>query len=363
MATDGSVIFRSADGGCSWSTAYTLGAAVPQPQLIGAYYIATLAAAPALRGVNSRRVYALAAPAFGPSVAASLSVEPPDLVVRSDDAGASWQLVQPQPTADHPDAARCDGGSAGLVTVSPVSPDSLYVTCHVGESDGAVNSARRGGGTIVTFGSIDGGHSWLALPSPENSETLFQVLADPVQSRTVWRLANVTKPGTASLMIWRSQDGGMTWKGSPVPIPGTSETTPTLAAVGDGTRSSKVLVAATFGVFETRDALRWRTVTKAVSAYTLQRAFYSRGGAEVDIVLGTDDKCTGSARTLRLLRLRSGARPRIITPSDTRGVFFGWDPIPGAISQGSLGLTSYQSKSAAPCSLASPQPILRFQSR
>jgi photosystem II stability/assembly factor-like uncharacterized protein len=103
---------------------------------------------------------------------------------RSEDKGASWELVE----------SPMDGRQIWSVAVHPTNPDIIFA----------------GTKPPLVFRSLDGGQHWQELPVPiadsclAGAPKVTNILFDPRNPRTVW--VGVEIDG-----VYRSTDGGDTW--------------------------------------------------------------------------------------------------------------------------------------------------------
>ena len=181
----GNGIYRSGDGGRSWSH---LG-------LNNGQQIAALAVDPR----DSRRVFAavLGHP-YGPNTERG--------IYRSLDSGASWQQV----LYKDPDT----GGSA--VEIDPANPQIVYAAlwqARLGPWEDKNEFNGTGGGL---FKSTDGGTTWRKLSAGLPADlTQINIAVAPSAPSRIYAVAGTTEPGdyssAAGLGVFRSDDAGETW--------------------------------------------------------------------------------------------------------------------------------------------------------
>jgi hypothetical protein len=362
LTTDGSNIYRSADRGCSWATTFTLGS-VPGASAFAPYYITNVAAPTADGPGHSRVVYALAEPGILAGLAGSVTVETPTVVLRSQDAGVTWDPVTPRPSAEAPDHPRCSDGFGTRFGISPVDPNVLILSCLHGTYDAAAAyAAGRGGSTTFVLRSADGGASWKAFSVPGTSTLPPTAVADPHDARGVWLLGSTASdPDRIFTTVWHSTDGGKTWGSArPLPVAGWSLQDVHLVAVADGPKT-RVALSTPFGVFETTPAARhWTTVMRPRSGVTIAGVFYTRRGAERDVLLTSGTRCS---RDIRLARSLRGRNLRASHPSAS-GLVGDWTHV-SVGPDGAIGLASYQPRDTAGkgCATPAPQPIVSYNPR
>jgi len=95
--------------------------------------------------------------------------------------------------------------SPGAFTFDPVTPGVIYGPAFVGNA-------------FKVQKSIDGGRTWTLLNTPFNN---CCVVPDPKVSGRLYRLVFQNSGGGPSGVLWSSQDGGLTWTSSPVPLAAT----------------------------------------------------------------------------------------------------------------------------------------------
>ncbi len=117
-------------------------------------------------------------------------------VWQTDDAGRTWR-----PIFDGPPV-----GSIGALAVAPSDPRVIYA--GTGEADMRSDTAQGEG----VFRSTDGGRSW-AFAGLADSQQIGRLLVDPGDPRLVYAAALGHPYGpNAERGVFRSRDGGLTWK-------------------------------------------------------------------------------------------------------------------------------------------------------
>ena len=156
-------LYRSTDGGSTWALLITSGTE---------------------QGVSR--------PALGPEGSATIYVAAAGALLRSDDAGGSWEQVGP---------GLALGSSVHLVAADPRAEDVVYA--------GIIDGSRACGSNLVK--STDGGATWAPAVHGLSNTTVKALAVDPTDSDVVY--AAVGRVG-----LFRSADGGETWtrlEGSP----------------------------------------------------------------------------------------------------------------------------------------------------
>lgn len=216
-ATDGHVLVRSTDGGCSWRQIFSLyvsglprdAANDPYPWLYPGYKIYAIAP-----GGGSHHVIYLF---LGVSGFGSLPTgTDPAFVAASEDDGQTW-LAHRIDDADVP-AAQVQAstwGAGGELVTAPSAPQTVYYrSSYYGDynHDGASHQT-----TLLV--SHDAGRSWhvqgtlpglLGFPGWHDAFDLV----DPVNPNVLWRDTNV-RGGRPELRVYRSANGGSSY-GAPL---------------------------------------------------------------------------------------------------------------------------------------------------
>lgn len=225
LESDGSEIYRSANGGCSWTPVFSvtsgLGAAdvdPPYPNETLPWYVSRLVA-PSYPS-RSSTVYAVLEPNVLAAAAASVAVDLPFRVAVSPDAGATWRL-QPLPTPSARDYPRCAGIWNAAVASS--DPRVLYVDCAIAGPVDTDLIRATGGSTASTsylFRSADTGATWTLTTPLGPPDPLLGLAVDPGGANALW--AYETSPVHNSpdwtLIVWHSVDAGSHWSSQTVVI-------------------------------------------------------------------------------------------------------------------------------------------------
>lgn len=262
LATDGISVFRSTDGGCTWRTTYTMGAADywSGGGIASAYSITSIvdnhSAAPANRHViylalspNQLNVFTFVT-LFGAA--------PPELFAVSNDGGQTFALVQSAPTVATPIVPECLSPPTAVV-VPPANSRTIYLQCGGGLAQGAVDDELAGGGPSYIYRSDDGGRSWSlqSLPTyPQYSGTWFVPGPKP---KELWMVGGWMRPNSHSeyLAVWHTTDNGAHWSMStPAGKPGVGigSTGISVDMTSGGGRGERVVTYAPIGVYETIDS-------------------------------------------------------------------------------------------------------------
>ena len=125
----------------------------------------------------------------------------PPRVIRSDDAGKTYQVIKAGLPETILRANTMWGvGHPRALAVDPKNPNIIYLGL-----DGDPENGKGGGGI---FKSQDGGVTWAQSPAQPASRRMFYGLAvDPTDSQCIYWAACGTNGG-----LHRSEDGGATWK-------------------------------------------------------------------------------------------------------------------------------------------------------
>lgn len=218
-------LWHSADGGCTWHSAFALGA-VPGPDggwlaNLG-YQFSSLAVAD---GTSGRPVlYAAAVPYSGAGQDAAIAANygsfgfAPDgttlrlFVFVSRDGGTTWKqtYVDATPADIESDALHpvCMNGS---VAVTLGQPSTVYVDCQ----------RDTGDPTSVLYTSSDSAAHWTTQTAKDMPGTPYMpasgFTAEPGTGSTLWMPGNITVTGKKAppkeyVTIYRSRDRGASWQ-------------------------------------------------------------------------------------------------------------------------------------------------------
>ena len=134
-----------------------------------------------------------------------------DGVYRSIDGGRSWQNM-----------GLHESEHIGKIIVDPRNSDIIYVA--------AQGPLSRAGGDRGLFKSTDGGHTWGKLLDPGKWAGVSDIAQDPrnpdVLLATSWQRIRRTYgyvAGGPESALWRSTDGGTTWRRSQAGLPNDAE--------------------------------------------------------------------------------------------------------------------------------------------
>ena len=171
-ATNGEVVMRSTDGGCSWRESYK-----PSP---GALPVGGgepgVTEAVVASETSAARAYLMIQETVGPAARPQ--------VLRTDNAGAAWQPAS---------AGLPPTGAPAFLRVAPSDPDTAYLAIAV---QGVVE---------LLYGTNDGGTSWTLRSNfgQGSGSAISDVKVDPQDPNDVWV---ATSSG-----LYRSTDGGRTF--------------------------------------------------------------------------------------------------------------------------------------------------------
>ena len=134
-----------------------------------------------------------------------------DGIYRTTDGGRSWQNMGLR-ESEH----------IGKILIDPRNSDIIYVA--------AQGPLSRAGGDRGLFKSTDGGHTWTKVLDPGAWAGVSDIVQDPrnpdVLVATSWQRIRRTYgyiAGGAESGIWRSTDGGTTWRRSQAGLPNDAE--------------------------------------------------------------------------------------------------------------------------------------------
>lgn len=256
LVSDGGVIWRSGDAGCSWQSVYSLGTDLPAAWQTTPYTVAQFAAAdPGTHGGD--RVYALLTPGFMTAFVVVAGVAPPTLVLLSTDGGKTWTLQQPPAGPGLVSQPRCSLVTS--VSVSPTNQQVIDMVCVGGGGD-QLAEAEQHQSPYQGFRSTDGGASWQPMNYPI-SFGANELAADPYSPDVVWAVGE-SLPGSGSeyLTVYRSADGGTTWAAHRMSNAGLgSSWTLTVAPTNSG-RTAVFAMTLPVAMYESTDGMgaRWR---------------------------------------------------------------------------------------------------------
>ncbi|MEO7064102.1 MAG: hypothetical protein ABI082_10090 [Dokdonella sp.] len=224
-ATRNGGIYRSSDGGLTWST---LSGGLPTDPLTGGHY------AGILRTVALDPRSCTAPPATGPCTTGPLNTAYVTgggtrvagnhqwRVMKTTDGGLTWASSENGLPADIPPppgsfASDYVAGVTPLV-IDPVNSQTLYIGTFAAAADGAGNPVSP---TVANgvFKSIDGGATWiqksLGLPHRGGSAvSAFDVLSiaiDPTHPQTLWASTINSNTFGSPGQIFKSTDGAENW--------------------------------------------------------------------------------------------------------------------------------------------------------
>ena len=339
--TYGNGLYRSTDGGSSWSS-------------IGA-------------GMRSASVTALA---FESStiVAATLGAG----VYQSADGGNTWT----------PTNSGLDAGIVNSLLSDPSSPATVYAAL----SDGVYKSAD-GGGTWQTFSnglplapvsalasrpgspptllaatlgggifkSTDGGANWSASSQGLTDLFLSSLVVDPTSSQTLY--AGTDHSSTASQRVFKSADGGATWTQTSLDA---GQNPITFLAVNPANASQVIAISENaLGYYQSLDAGKtWKSVTTDPICGGVNTIFFDQAGTVLSVG-GTTGLCRSrdGGKTWSLTPVGSFASVEtfLIDPSNSSTIYAGASPPSSAAPEAcsSLWTAGRPGKRSAP---ASPTP-------
>jgi hypothetical protein len=205
-------LLRSLDGGCTWTTAFTLTADAGRTGSL-ASMLAGVPGAVIRQVVVPRSAAAAARPVVYLVIWATDGTT--YAVVRSADDGTTWQPVTPGPSAGTAPAPTAQPGIAGDLTLAPGTPATAYlcVDCN----DGPVGLPHK---MYVTRNS---GATWTAATTPAlaagDSFGPARLTVDPVDAASVWlRTAYGVYHSSDSAAHWSSVLGKLSYGFVPVAV-------------------------------------------------------------------------------------------------------------------------------------------------
>ncbi|HVR98937.1 MAG TPA: hypothetical protein VMW27_20120 [Thermoanaerobaculia bacterium] len=270
-------------------------------------------------------------------------------LVRSDDAGASWVslnavlLPSPQEVIDVSTVA-VDPSAPGTVYASPTGGNLVFRSTDHGASwqlaaaglgarvlDLAVDSQRAGRLFAATldgvFRSRDGGRTWVR--SGLRGSSVSKVTIDPLQPDRLYAVTHVSdNHGIANVQMLWSDDGGRNWRFPRQDVIGFFEANVVADPFSPGTAYTGVAGVYTAGLFKTTDGGRnWLPVEGTGAAPVLVAnparpgvLFAGVGGSGPSAVLKSTDagaSWTPSGAGIRALEMR-----HVVVDPATPGVLY-----------------------------------------
>ena len=221
-------LFKSTDGGASWGPASS-GLIVDLANPDTTHFVAYL------------NVYSLAIGPQDPNTLYGVANGPgPGGIFKSTDGGANWS------------ASGSPGAGVGTLAIDPRNPNTLY-------------AAGEG-----LFKSTDGGASWSAASSglPYYTYGLFilSLAIDPQKPDTLYASPWGCDIPPCTSQVFKSTDGGTSWKGSGPPF--SSSSSPSAAVLAIDPINPNAVYAGTFdGLVRSRDAgANWNAASSGLTA-------------------------------------------------------------------------------------------------
>jgi photosystem II stability/assembly factor-like uncharacterized protein len=199
VALSKNTIWRSDDAGCTWT-------AIASPKQLAQYDVVASDDVAYAYGVHEQEVYRIQ----GSTVTSMMGpVSQDGLVTMHVDAADPDSLRAVSSSGAVFDSA--DGGHTWMpIGVPPTTDGYVYdASIDSGDADHIVVGAGWEG--YVTF---DGGQTWTPMSGNGPAHTnVFSVAISPADSSTVWIEGyDLTLSGNGARNIWRSDDGGLTYR-------------------------------------------------------------------------------------------------------------------------------------------------------
>jgi hypothetical protein len=238
LATNGTTIVRSTNGGCTWRVVFSVHPVPPDPTRVAGDKIVSL--------WSSGRAYATiidanAAP-FAPSIPTEVAV--------STNAGSTWRILAPDPSMS-------DCYSTQLAPY-PATPSKVYLACTYYSPSQAE----------ALFQSTNGGTSWRRVNAPDFGGNfafgMTRLVIDPGKASSLWvpmnQVCQANGGCTWGVSVQSSPNGGKAWaqRYADVDLGGVAQNGGTIGLDVAHPAGGPLLVAAwgPAGIVETRNAGR-----------------------------------------------------------------------------------------------------------
>lgn len=259
LATDGVAVFRTADGGCTWQSVFSL-AGTDYYSASGAataYTVTNIANGHDAGPANQQTVYVAISP--NPATVFTLvtlfGAAPPELLAVSHDGGRTFAITHPQPSATNPFVPECVA-TPTLVFSPPTDQKTIYIQCTGGVGQEAVEGELAGANETM-FRSTDSGLTWtvVGLPAAPVFTTDAHWLVPGSRRNELWLGGYAFEDSHYDLAAWRSTDAGKTWTKSAdlTPISGNETSVGVAVDTAPGPGQGRVAVFDSVGTYVSTD--------------------------------------------------------------------------------------------------------------
>jgi hypothetical protein len=340
LATDGVSVFRTADGGCSWQTVFTIGPSdyYSVGGIAVAYSVTSIANGHDATATSKQTVYLALTPGIV-MVGTVFAAAPPELLAVSHDGGRTFAVEQPQPSLAKPILPECVSAPT-LFLAPPADQKTIYIQCAGGIVQEAAESVIAGGLRQI-FRSTDGGLTWniLGLPAYPVFTTDAHWMVAGSGRNELWLGGYTYSDSQNHLTAWRSTDGGQAWvQSTPDPKQGVTNLTTVGLAVDStaGSGQGRVVVFNASGAYASTDlGKHWQRVLSVaftdgnrppVAGFFLHHVLHMVYAGEIS--------CKGPAVMARYPSLRG--KPSTFAFPTKWGGYAGWaaDPAFAVVGRG-----------------------------
>jgi hypothetical protein len=217
--------------------------------------------------------------AFAPSAANTAYASADDGVFKTTDSGTTWVSAS---------TGLASGELAGLLTVSPASPNTVFLVAH----------------EDTVYKTTNGGASWAASNTGASGAFFYgNVTIDPTNTNTMF----LTAVGSCGLC--KSTDGGATWTAvNPAGLPsGFGTTTVIITTTFDPATPSRMFGGTPFGAYRsTNNGVTWSGISTGLNGLSIE-AMALGGDSPASVFI--EMPATGSDEGAALFKLPGGALP------------------------------------------------------